>query len=528
MSFASGFAAGSAAVSRGLDIRDLRQQREVEAAERARQEQLRQANASLAREQEVARQAQADGTGLAMSPVPQQEQYSPQVQAALGGLGGTPPQMSAVQTPAPSQAAISSGLAQAPSTAPEVLGAADMFRRQAALQMQYGDPEEATRLLGLASAEERAMGAEQRAMQSAEQQRQLTDQQLKVAGYEIEEIEAIRGFESAYAKAQQEAAALGKVLTVGEARNLPEFTSLSPKLQRGAIEDLTGLTVAEQQLATAEISNLVKGKTLDQILEAHKQNSLLSPGQYYDKVFETDDEGNQNFVGLRMFNDDGTPAGEIQRLGSENAALQFINKASLDPVAGAEYATNLSSAAAENQLKLRRLGIDVTANDIKQRQLFVDAVDKAEKAITDKQATGQRLEEGERQQIYSQFLGAAGVDAKASSGISNWDGTSGGTPTPTPTPAATDTDTGTGTTPDYSGPLGLIQKRRDEKAARVAAEQEKAGLKEAAKQKETNDFNTLIEGYDRGDFDKEDLMAARSAITIPELRRQLNEIIKNR
>jgi hypothetical protein len=128
MSFASGFAAGSAAVSRGLDLRDLRQQRDVEAAERARQEQFRQANASLALEQEVGMQAQADGTGLAMTPVPQQEQYSPQVRDAFG-LGGPPPQMSAVETPAPSQAAISSGLAQAPNTAPEVLGTADMFRK---------------------------------------------------------------------------------------------------------------------------------------------------------------------------------------------------------------------------------------------------------------------------------------------------------------------------------------------------------------------------------------------------------------
>ena len=518
MSFASGFAAGSAAVSRGLDLRDLRQQREIEAAERARQEQLRQANAGLARQQEVGMQAQADGTGLAVSPVQQPpEQYSPEVQAALGGLGGTPPQMSAVQTPVPSQAAISSGLAQAPSTAPEALNTAEMFRRQAALQMQYGDPAEATRLLGLASAEERAMGAEQRAVQSAEQQRQLTDQQLKVAGYEIEDIEAVRGFESAYVKAQQDAAASGNVFTVGQASSLPEFVSLSPKQQRAAIQDLTGLTIDEQQLATAEISNLVKGKTLDQLIAAHKENSLLSPGQYYDKVFETDDEGNQNFVGLRMFNDDGTPAGEIQRLGSENAALQFINKASLAPVAGAEFATNLSSAAADYQLKLRRLGIDTDANSIKQRQLLVDAVDKAEKVITDRQATGRPLEEGERQQIYAQYLGAAGIKSEASSGIMGWDGTSGGATTPDTTPA-----------PDYTGPLGAVQKRKDDEAAKATAKQEKIGLKEAAEQKERNDVNTLIEGYDRGDFDKEDLKAARWEVKTPALRRQLNDIISKK
>ena len=533
MSFASGFAAGSAAVSRGLDLRDLRQQREVEAAERARQEQFRQANASLALEQEVGMQAQADGTGLAMTPVPQQEQYSPQVQAALG-LGGPPSEVSAVQPPAPSQAEISSGLAQPPSTAPKVLSTADMFRRQAALLMKYGDPVEAIRVLGLASDEERALGAEQRALsaeeravQNAAQQRQLIAQQIKVTDYEIEDIEAIRGFDKAYASAQQEAAALGKVLTVGEARNLPEFISLSPKLQRGAIQNLTGFTVAEQELATAEISNLVKGKTLDQILEAHKQNSLLSPGQYYDKVFETDDEGNQNFVGLRMFNDDGTPAGEIQRLGSENAALQFINKASLDPVAGAEFATNLSAAATENQIKLRRLGIDVTANDIKQRQLFVDAVDKAEKDITAKEANGRPITEGQRQQIYSQYLGAAGVNAKASSGMINWDGTFGGTSTTT---SATDTDTGTDTdtdtTPNYAGVMGAVEKNKDKKAASLAAKQEKAGLKEAALQKETNDVNTLIEGYERGDFDLEDLKAGRSAVTDSALRRQLNALIQ--
>lgn len=347
MSFASGFAAGSAAVSRGLDLRDLRQQREVEAAERARQEQLRQANASLAREQEVGMQAQADGTGLAMSPVQQPQMgYSPEVQAALGGLGGTPPQMSAVQTPAPSQAAISSGLAQAPSTAPEVLGTADMFRRQAALQMQYGDPEEATRLLGLASVEERAMGAEQRALGADQRAQQTYDQQ-----------------QEAYARDQRMREGLAKInqlaMTGAKSQDIIKAAGeyeLGVTDVQGVLSGRYNLSQTEIEAKRQEINNAVsKLRNVDDVISYYNESEELTPG--YSLTLDSREGGGYNLVHK---NDKGEVV-ETTPFSSKAEANVHLRRLADDPLTAQAAIVDRDTAMAKaaTEAKFKQLDLDL-------------------------------------------------------------------------------------------------------------------------------------------------------------------------
>lgn len=345
MSFASGFAAGSAAVSRGLDLRDLRQQREVEAAERARQEQLRQANASLAREQEVGMQAQADGTGLAMSNVPQQEQYSPQVRDAFG-LGGPPPQMSAVQTPAPSQAAISSGLAQAPSTAPEVLGTADMFRRQAALQMQYGDPEEATRLLGLASAEERAMGVEQRALSADQRAQQTYDQQ-----------------QEAYARDQRTREGLAEInqlaMTGAKSQDIIKAATdygLGVTDVQGVLSGRYNLSQTEIEAKRQEINNAVsKLRSVDDVINYYNESEELTPG--YSLTLDSREGGGYNLVHK---NDKGEVV-ETTPFSSKAEANVHLRRLADDPLTAQAAIVDRDTAMAKaaTEAKFKQLDLDL-------------------------------------------------------------------------------------------------------------------------------------------------------------------------
>ena len=347
MSFASGFAAGSAAVSRGLDLRDLRQQRDVEAAERARQEQLRQANASLAREQEVGIQAQADGTGLAMSPVQQsQMEYSPEVQAAFGGLGGTPPQMSAVQTPAPSQAEISSGLAQAPSTAPEVLGTADMFRRQAALQMQYGDPAEATRLLGLASVEERAMGAEQRALNADQRAQQTYDQQQKA--YELEQRK-LKGL----AEINQLAMTGAKSQDIIKAAT--EY-GLGVTDVQGVLSGRYNLSQTEVDAKRQEINNAVsKLRSVDDVISYYNESEELTPG--YSLTLDSREGGGYNLVHK---NDKGEVV-ETTPFSSKAEANVHLRRLADDPLTAQAAIVDRDTAMAKaaTEAKFKQLDLDL-------------------------------------------------------------------------------------------------------------------------------------------------------------------------
>lgn len=341
MSFAQGFAAGSAAVSRGLDLRDLRQQREVEAAERARQEQLRQASAGLARQQEVGMQAQADGTNLAMSPVPQEMQYSPEMQNAFG-LGGPAPQMSAVQTPAPSQAAISSGLAQAPSTAPEVLGTADMFRRQAALQMQYGDPAEATRLLGLASDEERAMGVEQRAQQTYSQQQEAYErEQRRLAGLAEVNRLALGAATGSTSQAIKDAAA--------------EY-GLGVEDVQGVISGRFNLSQTEVEAKRQEINNAVsKLRSVDDVISYYNDSEELTPG--YSLTLDSREGGGYNLVHK---NDRGEVV-ETTPFSSKAEANVYLRRLADDPITAqsAIVDRDTSMARAATEAKFKQLNLDL-------------------------------------------------------------------------------------------------------------------------------------------------------------------------
>jgi hypothetical protein len=156
MSFASGFAAGSAAAQRGLDMARQRYETDLQVAEQARLEKRRQKYAGLANEADVANRMRKDNVTIPMSPVPQTEtKYPPEVEEALGGLGGTPPPMSAVETPAPTPNVMGVGLGNSTQTTYQPMSTIDYYNRAANIEAEFGNPDRAIELLGSAATESR-------------------------------------------------------------------------------------------------------------------------------------------------------------------------------------------------------------------------------------------------------------------------------------------------------------------------------------------------------------------------------------
>jgi hypothetical protein len=440
MGFAQGFAAGSAAVERGRALSEAKRKREEE-------EQYKAQMAGLVKEYQTSQEAgaaydeRAQGALAAGAPVASavaQPQYSPEAQRAFG-LGGAEPMMSSVATPQVSGLAAGDQAGVMMGERPQAMSGLDMQQRAANIALgagRFDDYMAAQNAIAAQEAQQQRLSMEERRLglqegadkrsqalfdiniEEARARRQLTQ-------WGLEDEKKVRGFSTALQTATKTAAERGELFTIGDAMQLDAYKNLNLEQQQAVVQDYTGRSIAEQQAVSAQISNMIKGKSFDQLLQEHKDNKYLTPGQHFEKEFVTDKDGNEQFAGLRLVNDDGTPAGELVKLGSESQALQYLNKASLDPVIGAEFADSIATAASSAMMKARELGVKVEANNIAQQRLLVDAMDKADAEIAERAKMG-KMAQGDINEVYSRYLGAAGGYTSSSAGLGGETSAAGG------------------------------------------------------------------------------------------------------
>lgn len=433
MGFASGFAAGSAAVERGLALAEASRKRKEEEqykaqmAELANEYQMSQ-GAVTAYEQQ---RAGLEATGAPMASAVAQPQYSPEAQQIFG-IGGPAPQMSMSPVSAPTAGLVAGDRAGVVMPeAPQAMSSMDLRQRAATLALgagRYDDYMAAQEALAAEQARERQLGFEERRLGLSEARAQRDEKLFEInledarnrrqlSDWALADEKAVRGFGAAYQNAVANAAGQGKLFTVADAVALPEYQKLSLKQQQGVVQDFTGRSIAEQQAVTAQIQSDIQGKSLDQLLSEHESNKYLTPGQHFEKVYETDKDGNEVLSGLQLVDSKTRkPAGEVIKLGSEQQALKYLYEASLNPVVGAEYASSIESAAAAAAQKAKELGIKVDANTINQRKLLVDAYDKADAEIAERSKMGE-MTPGDIDEVYSRYLGAAGAQSQQAEGI---------------------------------------------------------------------------------------------------------------
>jgi hypothetical protein len=346
MSFAQGFAAGSAAAQRGLNMAEQMRAMEERQAEQARQERLRQEMAGLARQQEVATRAQTEGMAVPMSPVQQpQTQYSPEAQAAFG-LGGPAPMMSSVAQQAPSQAMVDAGLASPAQVPITPMSTSELYRQQAMIQSQYGDPAEATRLLGLASAEERAMAAEGRAVTA--EQRAAAEELRKQGDYDRDQAE------------REGLAEINRLAMSGAGsqaiRDAAAKYNLGVEQVQGVLSgrfNLSQTDIAEQQQKI--INDISTRRGVDSLIDYYNKSEELTPG--YSLSLEPREGGGFNLLHKNDKNEviDTTP------FSSKAEADLHLRRLAADPI------------TAQAAIVDRDIGIAKAGAEAKFKQLEIDA-----------------------------------------------------------------------------------------------------------------------------------------------------------
>lgn len=158
MSFAQGFAAGSAAAQRGIDMGLAMKKREEE-------EQYKAQMAGLAKEYQQGQDAVAayeqqraglEASGAPMASAVAQPQYSPEAQQIFG-IGGPAPQMSMSPVSAPTAGLVAGDRAGVVMPeAPQAMSYADMQRRAAGIALGAGRTDEYLQLQGALDAREQA------------------------------------------------------------------------------------------------------------------------------------------------------------------------------------------------------------------------------------------------------------------------------------------------------------------------------------------------------------------------------------
>ncbi len=183
--------------------------------------------------------------------------------------------------------------------------------------------------------------AQQLRAQQAEQeyQAQARPIALKTAGLNLEEAErkgaaATRKqqFESWYSENPK--ASFNDIMTQAKTMGmgLGEI--------KDAAANITGISKAQFDETELQLKNLVKGKNLDQLLEAHKTSDLLDPGSHFERVMGKNGQMTINRV-------DSATGKVIQAnvfSGNENEVLGYLNKAAVSPEAIVDYTMNLQKA----------------------------------------------------------------------------------------------------------------------------------------------------------------------------------------
>lgn len=385
MSFAQGFQAGSAAVTRGLQLRDKRLEREKQEEYQAKlkeyDDQYRQ---GLAAEEQYANQLA--GSGAQTPQVPLQ----PLAPAASAGAGGMMPTQPLAPAGAAPQSLVRPPMAPPAAMAPPqpAMSYADYQRGLASLAMQYGDPN-ATRLM--AGAEQ----ADQNARIAAANERRFN------LNYGLARNADIRAQGEAD-RAAAEAARLGRLREgqgkVNELINqgvsdvdqfdalLTEYGSdgLDIGFVAGVLESRRGITKGAIEETMLGIQSDLRGITsTDALLTYYNDSETLSPG--YSLKLERNDDG---VLQLKHFNEENEIIEkDTINFSSEREADYYLRQRAVDPTTAmkslVERDNARRTAAAERAIEESKLATERYGYDMGYKKEQMKAVASALEQLRD-------------------------------------------------------------------------------------------------------------------------------------------------
>jgi len=340
MSFAQGFAAGSAAAQRGVDMglamKQRREQEEYQQAVADYNAGLAQQDADLAAYQATEQTALNAGMGL-QSPV-QPTGVEAQLLNAMPGAAPQGAQMSPVerQQPLSQPSAALGGMAgqgQSMGPMPEVTNYIDRQRGLAAIAMQYGDTGTAISLMNQAQAEERALRTEAAAAQRFEKEFGLAQSADQRAADEATRLanEAAREARLREGKAQLEAyIAAGNTDRAGAESIFEKYgpDGLSINDFANILESQRGITKGDIEAEMLQIQRDLRGlTTTDQLITYYNNSESLSPG--YELRLEQNDDG---LYQLKHFDDAGKEIDkDVATFASAQEADVYMRQLAVDP-----------------------------------------------------------------------------------------------------------------------------------------------------------------------------------------------------
>lgn len=376
MSFAQGFAAGSAAAQRGVDMGLAMKKRREE-------EEYRKAVAGLSAEYQAGQQAQADygaqqqanlDAGMALA--------SPAAPTGAGALlnnavpGATAPQ-GAQMSPVAPQAGGLGGAGAMPQAAmmtpPPATSYQDYQRDMAALAMQYGDTSTGISLMSAAEAADRAERLEAIRRSEFDQNYQL--QANADARAAAEEARAALEADNA-AKLAEGKAKIDALVTSGEKVDRAKYNEifetygkygLNVGYLNETLEANLGITRQAIEAESIAIANDLRGiTTTADLLEYYNKSDTLSPGY---KFQLNKDEENGGFVLDHFDDDDQRIDTDSIRFSSKQEADVYLRNLAVNPTTAMQSIvtrdTAARTAAAKNKIENAKIQATRYAAELK-------------------------------------------------------------------------------------------------------------------------------------------------------------------
>jgi len=404
MSFAQGFAAGSAAVERGLQLRDLKQQREKEEAYQAQLQGLAD-KYQMSQEAGAAYDQRAQEALSAGAPVANavaQPQYSPEAQRAFG-LGGAEPMMSPVSTPQVSGLAAGDQAGVVMGARPEAMSARAMREQAATIALGAG------RFDDYLAAQE-ALASEDYRTQTLGLSRDRLALDQEAAAAEQAERERVAKQRKGMSLIQNKAA---------EGGTAEELVSLASDYGVGVNEAAEALKsfydISESQVAAANrkiVNDIREIRSPFGIVKYYNDSAALSPG--YSLKLEQNEKG--QYV-LQHIGDDGKVIeSDTKTFGDIAEADYFLRQQAADPLTATKYIVDRDrtarAAAAKAAIENAKIAADRYSAELGLEGKIVTNISTA----IDKLAEDPRwstLEGGERDKRIEQVYTDRGLEPPA-------------------------------------------------------------------------------------------------------------------
>ena len=299
MSFAQGFAAGSAAAQRGVDMGlAMKQRREEEEYKKA----VADYNAGISQQEAGLATYQADMQAavpvqqgaVAQGPITSAAGLNPLAQAGIAAPAG--PDAARTVTNMPTAPSGLGNQARGASFAPPptVTSYVDQQRDLANIALQYGDTSTALNLMNQAGIEERALRREQVDADQFEQTQGLAvrAQDLADLQYSDQQAEAlrVRTFEEGQRQATRDL-----LLMVDQGKPMSDIQQfiagnefLDGSTAMTTVVNAFNLQEAEIQAEQNRIRNDVADMTWEELRQAHIDDENISKGEHYDIVFNSE------------------------------------------------------------------------------------------------------------------------------------------------------------------------------------------------------------------------------------------------